>query len=104
MSRKIERAIAEADLDTIAAYLRTKGGSRLSVRFLEAADAAIELLAELPSLGSPWQTGDPTLGQMRVLRIREFTNHLIFYQPIADGIEVTRVLHGAQDFEAIFGS
>jgi hypothetical protein len=52
MSRKIERAIAEADLDTIAAYLRTKGGSRLSVRF-EAADAAIMLLAEMPSLGSP---------------------------------------------------
>jgi plasmid stabilization system protein ParE len=41
---------------------------------------------------------------MRVLRIREFPNHLIFYQPIADGIEVTRVLLGAQDLEAILGS
>lgn len=31
-----------------------------------------------------------------------FPNHLIFYRPVEDGIEVLRVVHGAQDIEAIF--
>lgn len=40
---------------------------------------------------------------MRVWPIRRFPNHLIFYRPIDGGIEVIRVLHGAQDLDAIFG-
>jgi toxin ParE1/3/4 len=28
-----------------------------------------------------------------------FRNHLIFYRPIDDGIEIVRVLHGARDWQ-----
>ena len=33
--------------------------------------------------------------------ITDFTNDLVFYQPSAHGIEVLRVLHGAQDIDRI---
>jgi plasmid stabilization system protein ParE len=28
-------------------------------------------------------------------------NHVIFYLPLANGIELVRVLHGARDLEAV---
>ncbi len=33
--------------------------------------------------------------------IRGFENYLVFYRPIEEGIEVTRVLHGARDIRGI---
>jgi toxin ParE1/3/4 len=39
-----------------------------------------------------------------LVNLRSFTveNYVIFYQPIADGIEVLRVLYGARDIHRIF--
>jgi plasmid stabilization system protein ParE len=34
--------------------------------------------------------------------IRGFEKHVIFYRPIANGIEVVRVLHASRDLEAMF--
>ena len=36
---------------------------------------------------------------MRYFRVRGFESYVIFYRPLSDGIEVVRVLHGAQDLE-----
>ena len=30
-----------------------------------------------------------------------FRNHIVFYRPVADGIEILRVLHGARDLVSI---
>ncbi|MBI4604738.1 MAG: type II toxin-antitoxin system RelE/ParE family toxin [Planctomycetes bacterium] len=35
--------------------------------------------------------------------MRGFEQHLVFYRPVEDGIEVVRVLHGARDLRAILG-
>ena len=34
--------------------------------------------------------------------VRGFEKHVIFYRPVATGIDVVRVLHAARDIEAIF--
>jgi toxin ParE1/3/4 len=34
-------------------------------------------------------------------RVRRFDKHLIFYRPVADGIEVIRVLHASRDLAAV---
>jgi toxin ParE1/3/4 len=34
-------------------------------------------------------------------RVRGFDRHLIFYRPIADGIEVNRILHSSRDVAAV---
>ncbi len=70
-------------------------------RFIQAADKAIENLARMPEIGSPWRSKDPALAGLRVGSIRRFEKYLIFYRPISDGIEVIRVLHGARDIDAV---
>jgi toxin ParE1/3/4 len=51
--------------------------------------------------------GQPLLGRLRpelAPNLRNFPvgNHVIFYRPIDNGIEVARVLHGARDIDALF--
>lgn len=52
-------------------------------------------------MGSPIECDDPALVGLRYFRIREFPNHVIYYRPIPKGIEVFRVLHGAQDADRL---
>jgi toxin ParE1/3/4 len=39
---------------------------------------------------------------MPALRSLSVGNYLIFYRPLADGIEIVRVLHGARDIDSLF--
>jgi toxin ParE1/3/4 len=35
--------------------------------------------------------------------VKDFDNHLIFYQPREDGVSIVRVLHGASDWWTLLG-
>jgi toxin ParE1/3/4 len=49
-------------------------------------------------VGRAWESPDPRLAGVRVYPLpRRFRNYLVFYRPIAGGIEVLTVLHGARD-------
>jgi toxin ParE1/3/4 len=56
----------------------------------------------MPLLGGLWEGRNPAFAEMRTWPIRRFKNYIIYYRPIPTGIEVIRVLHGAQDVERIF--
>ncbi|MFC1707767.1 DDE-type integrase/transposase/recombinase [Planctomycetota bacterium] len=43
------------------------------------------------------------LAGIRMWSIRGFKNHLIFYRPSPEGLDVVRVLHGARDIPRILG-
>ena len=43
----------------------------------------------------------PELAHLRFRRVSGFPNHVIFYFVHADAIEVLRILHGAQDLDAV---
>ena len=55
-----------------------------------------QMLAQSPFIGKARDELGP--------KIRSFPigNYVLFYQPIEDGIEIIRVLHGARDIEALF--
>jgi toxin ParE1/3/4 len=96
----LTRTHALMDLDEIAEFIgRTR--PRAALRFLDAFDQTVAALARLPSLGSPHESDDPRLRNVRVRPVKRFKNFLIFYRPIQDGIEVLRVLHGARDISPI---
>jgi len=40
---------------------------------------------------------------LRAWPIDGFRNHLVFYRPTDEGVDIVRVLHGARDIEALFG-
>lgn len=103
MAQVVKRAAASIDLDKIAAYLTQERSTRTAIRFLDAADQAMRNLADMPLIGGPWEGRNSSFADMRTWPIRRFRNYIIYYRPIRTGIEVIRVLHGAQDVESIFG-
>jgi len=73
-------------------------------RFMDATYDACQKLAEMPGMGALRDVKNRRLLGLRSWPIKGFENFLIFYLPSPQGIEVTRVLHGARDIDAIFSA
>ena len=54
-------------------------------------DATLNIIATSPHMGRKVEELAPNLRSFPV------GNYLIFYRPMADGIELIRILHGARD-------
>jgi toxin ParE1/3/4 len=55
----------------------------------------------MPGLGTGYEPGEPIFADLRVAPVSRFKRYLVFYRPLAGGIEVLRVLHGARDVEGL---
>lgn len=95
MSRLVIRERADRDIDEQLVYLARQSHATAE-RFLEAIDRTLKILAESPDRGFLWDADG-----IRVWSIRGFTNWLIFYRLIDDGIEIIRILHGARDLATL---
>lgn len=63
----------------------------------------VTALAEAPMIGIARTCRNPALTGLRMLPVRGFSRHLIFYRPMPDKIEIVRVLHGARDLRSTPG-
>lgn len=94
------RPYAASDLDRIANYLdREREGT--GGRFLIAAQQTFQVLERMPGIGTAVGTANSTLAGLRQITVRRFRKYLVFYLPLADGIDIVRVLHGARDIPPI---
>lgn len=89
------------DLFELADYI-ARDSLDSAERFLDAAEAAFQLLASTPELGTLCEFRSPQAAGIRMWAIRSFENYVVFYRSLKDGVEVVRVIHGARDMEAIF--
>jgi toxin ParE1/3/4 len=96
------RSAAENDVAEDARYLQEKS-IEAAIRFLDAFDAALQLIATSPGIGGTCRFQKPLFDNIRVWPVGRFRNYLIFYRVLPDEIEVVRVLHGARDLTRIFG-
>jgi len=71
-------------------------------RFLDACGDTFEQLAQNPLIGSVREFRTTTLKDVRLWRVRGFTNYLIFYRPIEDGVEILHVVHGKRDYKRLY--
>lgn len=102
MSRKIIlRDDVLKDLDESSATIG-QYSPHASVRFLEEAQKAFRLIADMPGIGTPRDYNNPALPGMRMWPIPRFRKYLIFYLTTDETIEIVRVLHGSQHIQAIF--
>jgi toxin ParE1/3/4 len=101
--RVLKRPAVELDLEGIAAYIGEDNADAAN-RFLAAAERALEQLARMPEMGQSRVFKNPKLRGLRSWRVSGFSNYLIFYFPIADGIEVLRLVHGAQNLQEILSN
>jgi toxin ParE1/3/4 len=82
-------------MDVVEIVLRVRRANAKAARkLLNAINDTILLLSEFPGIG-PMR---PELGTaIRSFPVAKYTDYLIFYRRIDGGIEVIRVLHGAQN-------
>ena len=73
----------------------------IAERFIEASETAFEKLAQMPRKGQQQKFKSPELAGTRRWFIPGFDRYLVFYRPIKGGIEILRVLHGAQNIDAV---
>ena len=101
MPRIVKHPAALRDILEIADYLSRTASLTVALRFVDAAERTIEQIARKPGTGGRWESDKPELLEIRYIPVTKFRNHLVFYRPVEDGIEVLRVLHGARDLTGI---
>jgi len=87
--------LARQDLSDIWDYLAENSVERAD-KLLALIHKKCLALAEFPEMG---RARHELLVNLHSFAVR---NYVIFYQPISDGIEVLRVLHGARDIPHVF--
>jgi toxin ParE1/3/4 len=97
MSRIVRRRAARQDLADIVYHYVSTASLDTARRFRAEAQATLQRLAAMPGMGARYEHEHPALTGLRFFPLSRFRNYLIFYRPLADGIEVVRVLHGARD-------
>ncbi|HEY2787720.1 MAG TPA: type II toxin-antitoxin system RelE/ParE family toxin [Fimbriiglobus sp.] len=73
----------------------------LDVQFAEAAEATMDKLAEMPGLGSPYESDIPQLLTLRVYPVTGFPNHLILYREWGTVLKVVAVLHASLNLDRV---
>jgi len=102
-SRVVLHRFVPDDLLEIIDYLAERSPAAAD-RFTDAVPRTLDDVARFPGAGSLREFEDPRLAGIRSWRVRGFKKYLIYYRPIAGGIQVLAVLHGARDLpEALDG-
>ena len=69
-------------------------------RFLKVAEECANRLAELPLIGTEFESEVPHLQGIRSYPMpNRFRNYVIFYRLLGDQLELLTMLHGARDLE-----
>jgi toxin ParE1/3/4 len=95
-------ADARQDMADIFDYLDIHASESIADRFYDAVRKTVEQLLRSPNLGERHPSCNPKLQGMRKWRVDGFPNHVIFYRPTEDKLEILRVFHGARDYAAMF--
>jgi toxin ParE1/3/4 len=101
MPKLILSEYVEPELDSIWEYMAIDNMDAAD-RFIEAVYGTFQELARMPGMGRKRDSLQARLRELRSIRVKGFENYLIFYGPIADGIEVFHILHGSRDLESFW--
>ncbi|MBE7499222.1 MAG: type II toxin-antitoxin system RelE/ParE family toxin [Verrucomicrobiales bacterium] len=91
----------EADFTARALHL-SQANPSAALRFIDAVEAALDLLAQHPAMGPVWRYGNPQR-PTRYLLVPGFRNYLIFYRYEGGEVALGRLMHGAQDLHDVLG-
>lgn len=90
----------ESRADVVEIVLRVRRENpKAAKRLLDAINKTIKLLAAFPAIGP---RRDELADALRSFPVSKYTDYLVFYRPITDGIEVIRVLHGSRNLRRLF--
>lgn len=99
------REQARIDADEAAAWYAEQGGLALELAFVDALEAAYDLIQRHPGVGSirhaEHAPGLPA--PLRFLPLERFERHLIYYIDLPEHLEVIRIWHASRGLEALMG-
>ena len=95
MSRVTRRPHAEVDILEIWGYI-AEDSVVAADRWVDKLDEKFALWATQPMMGRARDELSPGI------RSLAFGRYVVFFQPVPDGIDVVRVLHGSRDIDASF--
>ena len=95
MSRVTRRPHAEADILEIWGYI-AEDSVVAADRWVDKLDEKFALWATQPMMGRARDELSPGI------RSLAFGRYVVFFEPLPDGIDVVRVLHGSRDIDASF--
>jgi toxin ParE1/3/4 len=96
------RARARRDVLEQMFYFDEQANEDTALRYYEAVLTTCQLLAQQPLSGKAFRTTVAALTGLRRFPLgAPFEKYLLFYQSLANGIEVVRVLYGSRDLEPI---
>ena len=78
---------ADADIEEIGLYFAERA-PEVEERFYQAIGKTVRFLAGAPNLGERYSSRSPKLKGMRKWRVDGFPNHVIFYRPAEDRLEI----------------
>ena len=100
MASIIKRPAVLLDIEEHSWFI-SRDSEEAGLKFPLACDATFEFLAGTPHVGSSRRFLNSKLSGLRQWPVQGFPNHLVFYFPLKNGIEVVRVLHGARQIEDV---
>ena len=101
--RVIFTSLARADIVDTTYYLAERSADA-AAKFYGCVRHSTKRLAAMPELGTVTQMEDQRTKSIRIWPVKDFPNHLIFYQIEAEELVVICVLHGSTDYESLFQS
>jgi toxin ParE1/3/4 len=96
------RPLALRDIRETTVWLDENAGATIALRYFDAVQATLEMLAGNVMIGSPCGYSRQSLAALRRWPVKGFERWLVFYLPAKQGIDVARVLHGARNLDEIF--
>jgi toxin ParE1/3/4 len=87
---------ADDDIARAVAYYFEAGAEESAEEFVNALEAAVRLIADHPSIGSPRFAVELGIPDLRTIALRRFP-YMLFYTEDADAVRVHRVLHTRRD-------
>jgi toxin ParE1/3/4 len=95
MARVTRRPLAEVDILEIWDYI-AEDSTVEADRWIDRLDEKLALWATQPMMG---RCRDELATGLRSLA---FGRYVVFFEPLPDGIDVVRVLHGSRDIDSTF--
>ena len=103
MASVLFKPAAEKDVAHLVHHFFSQSAETAS-RFYAAVEDGCKQLAETPEVGGQIASSSEATSGIRVWVVPGFRNHLIFYRPLTNGVEIVRILHGARDWRTILDS
>ena len=93
------REVVRRDVEEAVDYHFGEGGEALALRFIDALERCLELIARHPAAGSARFGYELQLPGLRACLLQSFP-YLVFHVEQDDFVDVWRVLHGHRDIPA----